>query len=172
MSAFKWLKPSNTYLFGSFVRWCSTQYLLIGALNSQNFDGQKITLRIHECVAFAAPRFSHIIALFGATHDAGFDRLTVNDRCTWLFLSALSLAHSHVQDLQNTIPNAFPLPPAKIVIDGLPLGNSWGSIRQEHPLRKTYKIALTTSRRETNGPRPCRTIGSHASMEKEFDDLW
>jgi hypothetical protein len=52
--------------------------------------------------------------------------LTVNDGRTRLFLSPLLGAHSHAQGLQETIPDPFPLPPAKVVIDGLPPGKLMG----------------------------------------------
>jgi hypothetical protein len=99
-----------------------TTSLVIGFLGSRHLHSQQVALRVGQCVTNASPHFfPRIVALFGTTHGAGFDRLTVDDGCTRLRISALLGAHPHAQGVQNAIPDSFPLPPAKVVIDGLPL---------------------------------------------------
>src|SRR5258708_4648969 len=73
--------------------------------------------------------FPPIVALLGTAHRAGFDRLTVDDRCTGLFVSALFSAHLHAQRVQELLPDAFALPSAKVGIDGAPGGKLMG----QHP---------------------------------------
>src|SRR3712207_5739933 len=77
-------------------------------------------LGIPERVARAAIDVLAAVVTPRATHQAGCDRLAVDDGCCWLGITPYLHADGGMQSRVEPLPQAVHTPEAKVVIHGLP----------------------------------------------------
>lgn len=108
--------------------WCAIPVNTVGCVN---FRKEHKTLCINDKVPLAPiDLFATVKPTFRAANIRCFDRLAVNNCCTWLYTPANRFSHKTTQEVVYLLPKPDEPPQTKRVIHGFPV---WKVVRQPFP---------------------------------------